>query len=154
VSGLAAIHFGHTTTGRQALHAYIPGPEKATFSFVGDRTAPLAISPDGSRLVFGATDVEGKQSLWVRALQDATSQPLPGTEGATYPFWSADSRFIGFFAEGKLKKIEAAGGPSQAICDAPDARGGSWNREDTIIFAPSYNGPLYKVPAAGGPLRS
>jgi len=147
---LAIIHFSHKTTERQALHAYIPGPEKAAFSFVGDRTAPLAISPDGTRLVFGATDFEGKQSLWVRALQAATSQPLPGTEGATYPFWSADSRFIGFFAEGKLKKIEAAGGPAQAICDAPDGRGGSWNREDTIIFASVYNGPLYKVSAAGG----
>jgi eukaryotic-like serine/threonine-protein kinase len=148
--GLAAIHFGHTTTERQALHAYIPEPQNAAFSFVGDRTAPLAISPDGSRIVFGATDVEGKQSLWVRVLEAATSQPLPGTEGATYPFWSADSRFIGFFAEGKLKKIEAAGGPSQAICDAPDGRGASWSREGTIIFAPSYNGPLYKVSAAGG----
>jgi eukaryotic-like serine/threonine-protein kinase len=151
---LAAIHFGQSTPERQALHAYIPAPEKTEFAFVGDRTAPLAISPDGTRLVFGARDLDGKQLLWVRALQSATSQPLPGTAGATYPFWSADSRFIAFFAEGKLKKIEAAGGPAQIICDAPDGRGGSWNREDTIVFAPDFNGSLSKVSAAGGtPVR-
>jgi serine/threonine protein kinase len=132
------------------LHAYIPAPDKTQFIFVGDRTAPLEISPDGTRLVFGAIDMEGQILLWVRALDASASQPLPGTAGATYPFWSADSRFIGFFAEGKLKKIEATGGPSQIICDAPDGRGGSWSREDTILFAPTYNGPLYKVAAAGG----
>ena len=134
----------------RGLHAYIPVPDKNEFVFVGDRTAPLEISPDGTRLVFGTTDMEGKQSLWVRALDASTSQVLPGTAGATYPFWSGDSRFIGFFAEGKLKKIEASGGPAQIICDAPDGRGGSWNREGTIIFSPTYNGPLYKVTAAGG----
>ena len=134
----------------RALHAYIPAPDKTEFIFVGDRTAPLEISPDGTRLVFGATDMEGQRLLWVRALDASTSQPLAGTSGATYPFWSADSRFIAFFAEGKLKKIEATGGPSQIICDAPDGRGGSWSREGTILFAPNYNGPLYKVTATGG----
>ena len=148
--GLAAIHFGRTTSERHALHAYIPAPEKTAFAFVSDRTAPLAISPDGTRLVFGATDLDGKQLLWVRALEAATSQPLPGTEGATYPFWSADSRFIGFFAEGKLKKIEAAGGPAQVICDAPDGRGGTWNREDIIVLSPNFNGSLSKVSGAAG----
>jgi eukaryotic-like serine/threonine-protein kinase len=106
--------------------------------------------PTGTRLVFGATDTEGKQFLWVRALAASTSQVLSGTAGATYPFWSGDSRFIGFFAEGKLRKIEASGGPAQIICDAPDGRGGSWNREGTILFSPIYNGPLYKVTATGG----
>jgi len=134
----------------RGLHAYIPVPEGTEFIFVGDRTAPVEISPNGTRLVFGATDMEGQRLLWVRALDASTSQPLAGTAGATYPFWSVDSRFIGFFAEGKLKKIEATGGPSQIICDAPDGRGGSWNREGTIIFSPTYNGPLYRVPATGG----
>ena len=148
--GLAALHFGHATPERQILHTYLPAPEKVQFAFAGDRTAPLAISPDGTRLVFGAIDSDGKQTLWVRGLQAASAQPLPGTAGATYPFWSADSRLIAFFAEGKLKKIEAAGGPAQIICEAPDGRGGSWNREGIIVFNPAYNGPLFKVPAAGG----
>ena len=134
----------------RGLHAYISAPDKTEFVFLGDRTAPLEISPDGTRLVFGAADTEGQQLLWVRALDASTSQPLAGTVGATYPFWSVDNRFIGFFAEGKLKKIEATGGPAQIICEAPDGRGGSWNREGTILFSPTYNGPLYKVAAAGG----
>ena len=149
-AALAAILLTHTKPQRSALHAYIPAPEKAAFSFVGDRTAPLAISPDGKRLVFGATDLDGKQLLWVRPLDSATAIPLPGTAGATYPFWSGDSRFIGFFAEGKLKKVDATGGPAQVICDAPDGRGGSWNHEGAIVFSPTYNGPLSRVPAAGG----
>ena len=61
---------------------------------------------------------------------------MPTTEDATYPFWSPDSRYIGFFAQGKLKKIAASGGPSQSLCDAPDGRGGTWNRDDVIVFSP------------------
>ena len=147
---LLVIHFGQTKTERQAIHVYIPAPEKSTFAFAGDLTGPLVISPDGTRLVFAARDADGKQMLWIRPLQAAASQPLDGTDGATYPFWSADSRYIGFFAEGKLKKIEARGGPAQALCDAVDGRGGTWNHQDTIVFAPTYAGPLYRVSAQGG----
>src|SRR3984893_5788817 len=78
------------------------------------------------------------------------TQELPGTEDAAYPFWSPDSRFIGFFAEGKLKTTEAAGGPAQVLCDAPDGRSGSWNRDGAIVFARTFNGPLYKISAGGG----
>jgi Tol biopolymer transport system component len=147
---LAVIHFGQPKTERQVIHAYIPAPENSTFAFIGDRTGPVTISPDGTRLVFAALGPDGRQMLWLRPLGAASSQPLPGTEDATYPFWSPDSRFIGFFAEGKLKTIEAAGGPAQVLCDAPDARNGSWNREGTIIFAPTFNGALYSISSGGG----
>jgi eukaryotic-like serine/threonine-protein kinase len=147
---LAAVHFGQAKTERQVIHAYIPPPEKSIFVFVGDRTGPLAISPDGTRLVFASLGPDGKQMLWLRPLEAASSQPLPGTEDGSYPFWSPDSRFIGFFAEGKLKTIAAAGGPAQVLCDAPDGRGGTWNRENTILFAHTYNGPLYSISAGGG----
>jgi eukaryotic-like serine/threonine-protein kinase len=147
---LARIHFGQTDTGRQVIHAYIPPPEKSTFAFVGDHTGPVTISPDGRRLVFAALGPDGKQMLWLRPLEAASSQPLPGTVDAFAPFWSPDSRFIGFFAEGKLKTIEATGGPAQVLCDAPDGRGGSWNREGTIVFPPIFNGPLYKISTGGG----
>jgi eukaryotic-like serine/threonine-protein kinase len=115
---LAALYFARTSAETHAIHAYIPAPDKSTFAFIGDRTGPVAISPDGTRLVFAAQGPDGRQSLWLRSLQAASSQPLPGTEVAAYPFWSPDSRFIGFFAEGRLKKIEAAVGPPQVICDA------------------------------------
>jgi Tol biopolymer transport system component len=80
------------------------------------------------------------------------SQPMPFTEGATYPFWSPDSRNIGFFAEGKLRRISASGGPSQSLCDAADGRGGTWSRDDVIVFAPSGGSEsvIQRVAAAGG----
>ena len=147
---LAAIHFGAAKTERQVIHAYIPPPEKSTFAFIGDHTGPVVISPDGTRLVFAALGPDGRQMLWLRPLEAASSQPLPGTVDAAYPFWSPDSRSIGFFAEGKLKTVGVAGGPAQVLCDAPDGRGGSWSREGTIVFPPNFNGPLYRISAGGG----
>jgi hypothetical protein len=90
--------------------------------------------------------------LWVRPLDSAVAQALPGTEGAiSSPFWSPDSRSIGFFAGGKLKRIAVDGGPAQTLCDAPDGRGGTWNRDGIIVFAPSGSpGPLQRVAAVGG----
>src|SRR4029453_2393803 len=93
---------------------------------------------------------EGKQLLWVRSFEGLSAQPLAGTEGATYPFWSADSRSLGFFADEKLKKIEAAGGPPISLCTASEGRGGSWNRDGVIVFAPSSTGVLHRVSASGG----
>jgi Tol biopolymer transport system component len=110
----------------------------------------MAVSPDGQRLAFVAIAANGASSLWLRPLGAASAQPLAGTEGATYPFWSPDSRFIAFFADGKLKKIDAAGGPPQTLCDAPNGRGGAWNRDDVIVFAPEGNSALYRVSATGG----
>ena len=79
------------------------------------------------------------------------AQPMAFTEDATYPFWSPDSRYIGFFAQGKLKKVAASGGPAQSLCDAPDGRGGSWNRDDVIVFSPDAAGiRIQRVAAAGG----
>ncbi|MGE5347412.1 MAG: protein kinase domain-containing protein, partial [Acidithiobacillales bacterium] len=85
------------------------------------------ISPDGRYLAFNATDSAGKTRIWVRAMNALEAHPLDGTEGATRPFWSPDSRFLGFVAEGKLKKIDVTGGPAQKICDAPTGSDGSWS---------------------------
>jgi eukaryotic-like serine/threonine-protein kinase len=147
---LAVVHLGQNKTSRQVIRAYIPPPEKSTFAFMGDHTGPVMISPDGTRLVFAALGPDGRQMLWLRSLDAESGQALAGTEDAAYPFWSPDSRFIGFFAEGKLKTTEAAGGPTQVLCDAPDGRSGSWNREGTIVFARNFNGPLYKISSGGG----
>ena len=125
-------------------------PEKTKFSFVGGGAGPVAVSPDGRQLAFVASESSGKKELWVRPLDSLLAKPLPGTADATYPFWSPDSRFVGFFADGKLKKIEVAGGPALSICDAPDARGGSWNRDGTILFEPSFRDPIHRVSANGG----
>jgi eukaryotic-like serine/threonine-protein kinase len=110
--------------------------------------APLAISPDGRQVVFVAS--RGVTMLWVRAMGTLESHPLPGTEEASFPFWSPDSRSVGFFAGGKLKKIQVSGGPPIVLCDAPAGRGGSWSRDNAIVFAPIGNSVLQRVSSAGG----
>jgi Tol biopolymer transport system component len=131
------------------LHASLlppAGTEFASFS------APLAVSPDGQRIVFGARTADGKRLLYLRAFAEAEAQKLPGTEDAIYPFWSPDSRTIGFFTpppDGKLKRIGISGASAQVLSDAPQARGGSWGADDVILFG-TLNGPLYRVAAAGG----
>jgi Tol biopolymer transport system component len=116
----------------------------------GAATIPLAASPDGHRVAFVASARDGKSLLWVRSLDALTAQALAGTEGAARPFWSPDSRFLGFFAGGKLKKIELSSGPPITLCDAPDDRGGTWSQEGVIVFAPQANSALQKVSASGG----
>jgi len=109
-----------------------------------------AISPDGSRLAFVAVDQTGRTLLYVRPLDSLTAQALAGTDGAAWPFSSPDGRSIGFFAGGKLKRIEATGGQLATLADAPVGRGGSWNRDGVIIFTPTPPSSLYRVSAAGG----
>jgi Tol biopolymer transport system component len=104
-------------------------PEKSTIT----TTSPLTVSPDGRRLAFAAATA-GKTELWVRDLDALTARPLPGTEGAHGPFWSPDSRTVAFFADGKLKRIDVAGGPAVTLCDA-NGLNGSWGPNGVIVFA-------------------
>jgi len=108
------------------------------------------LSPDGRYLAFNATDTEGKTRIWVRPFNALSAQPLPGTDGAARPFWSPDSRFLGFMADGKLMKIEVSGGPAQKICDAPTGADGSWSEEGVILFDGRATDPIYRVSASGG----
>src|SRR5262249_26133607 len=126
-------HLRRAPVETPAARFFIYPPEKATFS------APPTVSPDG-RPVLLRCNSEGKTLLWVRALNSLTAQRLAGTEDATFAFWSHDSRFIGFYSGGKLKKIEATGGPAQPLCDAPQgSSGGAWNAEGVIIFHPRFS---------------
>jgi Tol biopolymer transport system component len=112
--------------------------------------ASIAISPDGLKVVFVAAS-EGQSRLWVRPLDSVSGRALAGTNGATFPFWSPDSQSVGFFAEGELKRIDVDRGTVQILADAPEGRGGSWNREGTIIFTPnSIQSPIFGVSSAGG----
>ncbi len=110
----------------------------------------LQISPDGRHLALLSAGKEGKRALWVRALDSTSARQIPGTEDAFAPFWSPDGTSIGFFADGKLKRVAVAGGPPQTICDAPSPAGGSWNREGTIIYAAPGTSGLFQVQASGG----
>jgi Tol biopolymer transport system component len=109
-----------------------------------------ALAPDGSRLVFVGGPNDARSRLYLRDLATGETRSLDGTEGASFPFWSPDSRWIAFFADGKLRKIPGAGGPIQILCDARDGRGGSWGGAGVIVFAPDIQGPLQQVPEGGG----
>jgi eukaryotic-like serine/threonine-protein kinase len=155
VSLLAAIALGmayflRPSATAQPIRSLISQPDKTLFAFDGTEGGP-ELSPDGIRMVFPATDAAGKEALWVRPLDSLSSQRLEGTDGATFPFWSPDSRHLGFFQDGKLKKIDVTGGPAVTLCDVPDGRGGAWSKKDVIVFAPgSLNSVLSSVDAAGG----
>ena len=113
----------------------------------------FAVSPDGRRLAFVARSADGRDSLSVRSLSEPSAVTLPGTEGAAAPFWSPDSRFIAFFADRKLKKIDSSGGPPVTLCDVPSgAPSGSWGSQHSILFAAS-RGSVHE-PRRGGRRRS
>ena len=109
----------------------------------------FTVSPDGRKLAFTA-ELDGKVMLWVRALDELESKVLTGTESASYPFWSPDSRWIGFFVPNKMKRVEASGGPAQNVADTVGGKGGTWSPEGIIVFCPRPLGVLCQVPANGG----
>ncbi len=127
-------------------------PPGTTFDY-GANSAPAAVSPDGRRLAFGAREADGSTRLWVRELDAAEPYPVPGGEGAHFPFWSPDSRFVGFFARGTLKVVEASPAPQPPrvlASDIGEARGGTWGPDGTILYSPGNLTPLMRVAATGG----
>jgi predicted Ser/Thr protein kinase len=128
-----------------------PPPEMRLEISTPATAAPLefALSPDGRYIVFVASGT-GTRRLWLRPLDRTDAQPMPGTEGASFPFWAANSRSIGFFSASKLFRIDVAGGPPQFLANAASGRGGAWNADGTILFAPTSSSPLSRISAAGG----
>ena len=146
--GGAYLHVASRTA--PVVKSSILPPAGTAFVTTLPASGPAVISPDGTRLAFTARDDKGKVLLYVRALAATGPQALAGTDDAIYPFWSPDSRDIGFFAEGKVKRVSANGGPAQTLCDALSGRGGAWNKDGVILFTPSVQAPLLRVPATGG----
>lgn len=144
-AALAVLYFGRQAPQRPTQRFAIAPSEKTSFD------PAFALSPDGMQVVYVGRGADGSTSLWLRQLNSVTARPLTGTDGGSFPFWSPDSRSIGFFADSKLKKIEASGGPAQTLADASgDPRGGTWTPDGWIIFAPNTLSPLMRVGAAGG----
>jgi hypothetical protein len=129
----------------QVLRAFVDAQEKSRFNFTGDSGGPVTVSPDGSKLIFSASNY-----LWVRSLEDTVPRRLDGTQDAVFPFWSPDSRFIGFSADGKLKTMDISGSPPVALCDAPDLRGASWGAGGTIFFETGPRTGIFRIAGRGG----
>jgi Tol biopolymer transport system component len=145
----AAATIGYVSRGPKAVlptRVSILPPEGTTFS---PMDGPVVLSPDGRRVAFAADDSEGIGALWVRSLDSLQAQKLEGTGSAYDPFWSPDGRFVGF-GSSELKKVEVSGGPPQTICEMTDGRGGTWNRDNVVLFAKTGASPIFRVPAGGG----
>jgi Tol biopolymer transport system component len=134
------------------LHAMIPPPSTTDYDLRGVAPGPAVLSPDGTMVAFTAVDEQGVTQLYLRHLDKGESVSLSGTERAAYPFWSPDSRYIAFFAmdEDKLRKVAVSGGPPVTLCPAPNGKGGSWNSQGDIIFAPDFDTVIHRVPEIGG----
>jgi Tol biopolymer transport system component len=146
---------------RQVVRAIVPPPDDWTITSAAPPER-LAMSPDGSRLAFVALGPDRRRRIWIRLLEGTTAEPIPGTEDGSAPFWSPDSRFIGFVAGAKVKKVNVSGGPALTVCDVPGSEqrdvggfnvifSGTWSRSGVILF--SINGALYEVDSGAKPIR-
>ena len=141
---LGWLSFGRKIESRPVLRFAVNPPQNAEFG------PSVALSPDGTRLVFAAT-ANGKDMLWLRPLNSVQAQPISGTENGAFPFWSPDGKSIGFFADNELKRVDLGTGSVVTICQvAGESRGASWGSDGTILFAPGVASPLMKVSATGG----
>ncbi len=130
-----------------AIHSSVLSPKDLRFD---GNLGTAALAPNGEHVAFVAVGQDGKSALWIRTFSTGSAQALAGTEGATHPAWSPDSRQVAFFSAGKLRRIDASGGPSQPICDASDGRGIAWGPNGTLLFTPTTGSPLHRVPMTGG----
>lgn len=144
---MAWLYFTHQPKAETRAIKLLILPPAKTFLMAGQ---PPLISPDGKLLAFVAMDDSGKGLLYVRSLDSLEARPLEGSDGAALPFWSPDSRSLGFFAKGKLKRSEVSGGQPTTLATAPNPRGGAWNRDGSIIYCPIPPSPLLRISASGG----
>ncbi|MEZ4649461.1 MAG: protein kinase [Candidatus Eisenbacteria bacterium] len=145
-----------SSSGRSPLHAQLVPPEGRILSFTSRHPGPPTLSPDGRFLAFATRDAstDAPPILGIQDLETGTVRSLPDARGAGYPFWSPDGTRLGYFAEGALFILDVAEQRRTRICDAPNGKGGSWNADDTIVFAPEAVGPLVAISANGGEPRT
>jgi eukaryotic-like serine/threonine-protein kinase len=150
IGAIIGLFVGRNLDHATVLHASIAVPENTlSLTVTGDEGGIPVLSPDGSSLAFVALS-NGASFVFVRRLSSDNALPIEGTEGASFPFWAPDNRRLGFFAQEKLKTAEVNGGGVTIVCDAAGGRGGTWSPNGTILFAPNYRSPLFRVPASGG----
>ncbi|HJS57145.1 MAG TPA: protein kinase, partial [Vicinamibacteria bacterium] len=146
--GLGAALVSSRAPAPAAFRASLPPPPGT--ALVPYDELGLALTSDGRSLAFVALARDGSKQIWVRDFSAPAARPIPETQGAWYPFWSPDGRYLGFFADGKLKKVDVRGGSPQVLAEAPSGRGGSWSKDDVILFAPTLYAPIQSIAASGG----
>ena len=142
--------FGRAPLQRSAVRVLIHAPDGSQFISVGTHAGPPVLSADGQRVAFVGSSPEGGTVLWVRSLGSLHAQPLAGTEGAAFPFWSPNGEHIAFFADRKLKRVSLTGDGVTDLCEALYGGGGAWSSDGTIVFSRTNNDGLHRVSAAGG----
>src|SRR6185503_8827498 len=145
---LSVIYFDRASSDNRAVRLTFNAPPELAFNDTQQDAAVVA--PDGQKIAFTATSADGQRRLYVRNLDSSEVKLLPGSENALEPFWSPDSRSIGYGSNGKLKRSDLTGANSQVLCDAARIVGGTWSKGGVIVFAPDYSMPLMQVPAQGG----
>jgi hypothetical protein len=139
--GVGAVLFDRTRPAQDALKLSLLPP-------VGAEVQYAAISPDGKKVAFASVH-QGKQMLWVRALDSLEAQPIPGSELSAFPFWSPDSQSLAFFGIDRLQRVELAGGPPQMISESRVTRGGAWGTGGYIVFRAGAAGRLVQSAGIG-----
>lgn len=145
---LSIVYLGRSAANARPVQLSFTPP--ADLLFNDGQPDAAAISPDGEKIAFSANTADGKWQLFVKHLDTGEVQPLPGSDDPLEPFWSPDSRSVAFGSQGKLKRIDLAGGAAQVLCDSARMTGGAWNKNGVIVFGSDYGSVLYKVPASGG----
>jgi serine/threonine-protein kinase len=145
-----AIRPASTPAATERSHELEIGPPPDSQFLIGSNSGGVALSPDGTRIVYRAL-TSNREQLWIRSLGQDDAKPLAGTDAAVYQFWAPDSRRIGFFAQGKLKTLDLAAGLPQSVADVGIPRGGSWSEDDQILLS-TGGGAIFRVPATGGTL--
>jgi eukaryotic-like serine/threonine-protein kinase len=150
LGAVAGFFLHHSASASPSVRAFINPPPDTHFRLTSDLAGPPVLSPDGNYVAFTATSSLGKTELWVRQLNAPDARPLPDTADAMFPFWSPDSRSLGFFSGGKLKTIELNATTAQTLCDAQLGRGGAWGSNGVIVFSPSPIAALFQISVNGG----
>jgi Tol biopolymer transport system component len=149
-SAVIGLRWPPAPIAQPVVRSAVLAPDGARFAFAGDIGGPLVLSPDGRSLAFVAANAAGQNQLYVRPLGSITARPISDSERAVFPFWSSDSKSLGFFADHKLRRVDIAGGVPVTLCEVGAARGGAWSSSGVIVFASSSRVPLSKVSDQGG----
>ncbi len=150
LGAIGAIFLYHHPQSAPSTRSSINPPYNKLFRLTGDAAGPPVLSPDGKLIAFTARGAQDNVEIWVRPLNSLEPHPIEGTDGATFPFWSPDSRSLAFFVIGKLKRVDLNGGVPTDVVDAQQGRGGAWGSGGVIVFSPQPSAPLMKVSASGG----